>query len=961
MKRIKTLLLLALSLTTTSALTQHAVNVQDSLALIDLYDSTGGSNWVEISGWKNGPVSTWDGVTITDGRVTGLILPSAPLYGSLPQSFGNLTKLQDLNFGNADRDDRITNGLSSLPESFGNLTNLESLDLAYNDLPALPESFGNLANLQFLNLEYNDLSSLPASFSNLTKLQGLNLNGNRFSSLPESFGNLAGLTGLELMYNQLSSLPESLGNLTGLQFLSFYNNQLSVLPQTFANLTNLQYLDLGNNKFTFAGLEWVVQHLPSAQYTDQNVIELIVAGNTLIAPVGGTPKNNTFNWYRNGQLDTTIQADSTYTVQRPGHYRVVATNAIVTQLALGSNTVTFQQAINVQDSLALVDLYNATNGPGWLNNLGWTNGPVDTWFGVSVTEDRVTGLSLSDNQLIGSIPASFGNLISLQHLTLSGNQLSSIPASFGNLMKLQGLYLYGNQLSALPESFGNLTGLQYLLLHENQLGALPESFSNLTNLQELTLYSNQLRSLPTFFGNLTNLQILGLSSNQLSSLPASFGNLSNLNVLNLNANQLSSVPVSFSNLTNLYFLDLSNNKFTFAGLEALVQHQNIVEYYYAPQDTVELVRNGNILVAAVGGTPKNNTFYWYRDNKLEIITVADSTLTPLRAGLYRVEVRNSIATQLTLNSNIADYVPDCDVCNTVWYRDADGDGFGNPASIKVAGKQPNGYVSNNLDCNDKNKTKGGPEVCDGRDNDCDGTIDNGFALQPFFSDWDGDGFGTPKRMVMACEAPPRFIADAGDFNDDNKNTYPGAPEICDGRDNNQNGTIDEGFARTTFYHDFDKDGYGRAEVTLQACAAPLNYVAVAGDCDDRDATIHPGAKGSCNGKDDDCDGLIDEACRNSVTQSKEGERQIGGQDLDLKVIASPNPATHYFTLRLQNSSGEPVQLRIVDAVGRIVEVRQGVASNSTIMVGHNYKAGTYLAQVLQGGKRVNVKLVKQTP
>jgi hypothetical protein len=291
----------------------------------------------------------------------------------------------------------------------------------------------------------------------------------------------------------------------------------------------------------------------------------------------------------------------------------------------------------------------------------------------------------------------------------------------------------------------------------------------------------------------------------------------------------------------------------------------------------------------------------------------------------------------------------------IWYRDADGDGFGDLNSTKEAKEQPRGYVSNNLDCNDKNKTKGGPEVCDGRDNDCDGVIDNGFELQPFYSDWDGDGYGTSKRMVMACSAPPRFVSNSGDFNDENKNVYPGAPEICDGRDNNQNGQIDERFTRTTFYHDFDKDGYGRNEVTLEACAAPLNYVAVGGDCNDRNAAIHPGSSGPPNdGIDNNCNGEIDEPLKTARNADAMEATVAAG----LQIQATPNPATHYFSLRTQSTSNAPLQLRITDALGRVLEARQNITPNTTLTVGHSYRAGMYYVQVLQGNATATLKLVK---
>ncbi|HZW63796.1 MAG TPA: MopE-related protein [Flavobacteriaceae bacterium] len=99
-----------------------------------------------------------------------------------------------------------------------------------------------------------------------------------------------------------------------------------------------------------------------------------------------------------------------------------------------------------------------------------------------------------------------------------------------------------------------------------------------------------------------------------------------------------------------------------------------------------------------------------------------------------------------------------------------------------------------------------------------------------------------------------YTADV-DCNDDNASVYPGAEEICDGQDNDCNGAVDEGLETTDYYWDADLDGYGNPNlIAPNRCASPGGrYVEVAGDCDDSNAAIHPGATEiPDNGIDDDC-------------------------------------------------------------------------------------------------------------
>ena len=153
-------------------------------------------------------------------------------------------------------------------------------------------------------------------------------------------------------------------------------------------------------------------------------------------------------------------------------------------------------------------------------------------------------------------------------------------------------------------------------------------------------------------------------------------------------------------------------------------------------------------------------------------------------------------------------------------------------------------------------TPGATEICDGKDNDCNGNTDEG-AQNTYFADTDSDGYGDAGSTISACNAPVGFVSDNTDCNDSDNSIYPTAPELCDGLDNNCDGNTDEGVL-STFYADNDADGYGDAGITTQACSAPAGFVNDNTDCDDGNGSINPGAAEICDGIDNNCDGNTDE-------------------------------------------------------------------------------------------------------
>ena len=137
------------------------------------------------------------------------------------------------------------------------------------------------------------------------------------------------------------------------------------------------------------------------------------------------------------------------------------------------------------------------------------------------------------------------------------------------------------------------------------------------------------------------------------------------------------------------------------------------------------------------------------------------------------------------------------------------------------------------------------EICNGLDDDCNGVVDNGNP---------GGGVACNTGLLGVCAAGT--TACTGGSVKCNENVLP-SPETCNGLDDNCNGLIDEGVT-TTFYQDADGDGYGNPNVSVQSCAKPAGYVTNNTDCNDANASVHPGATEICNGIDDNCNGQIDE-------------------------------------------------------------------------------------------------------
>jgi len=246
---------------------------------------------------------------------------------------------------------------------------------------------------------------------------------------------------------------------------------------------------------------------------------------------------------------------------------------------------------------------------------------------------------------------------------------------------------------------------------------------------------------------------------------------------------------------------------------------------------------------------------------------------------------------------------DADITDTTsWYADADGDGYGDAATSQEACSQPDDTVTDDSDCDDDDAAvnPGASETCNGVDDDCDGLVDDEDSgvtgTTTWWLDYDHDGYGADAITAEACEQPSGYVDAAlgEDCDDLDASAHPGAGELCDGTDNDCDGETDEDDASdtSTWYADSDGDGYGDASTTTDACAQPSDHVADAGDCDDGDATINPGATELCDASDNDCDGTTDEDDATDATTWYADDDGDGYGDAADTTMACSQPEDH---------------------------------------------------------------------
>ncbi len=490
----------------------------DSLALIALYDAMGGDNWTNNTNWKTGPVSSWHGISTSGNRVTGIDLLANNLVGTVPAEIGNLTELTYLGLTNNSQ-------LSgSIPPELGNCTKLRTIFMARCDFSGeVPVEIGNCTDLMNLFLYQNDFSGLP-DLSSLVNLQQFPVNGNRFtfediepnvgmaSYSPQQY---IGETDTVGLYDEDSfTLSVTCGGSEnryqwykdGVEIPGATSNEYQLTAISSENV-GVYTCDVTN--LLVPGL--TIQSNPVTLNVNTTSLEL-TSPNGEEVWLGGTNQDITWNSTGTGgnvQIEystnsgndwndvvTNTPDDGIFEWVIPNEFSyncLVRVSDIDAYPTDRSDNIFSMVSPSASDSLALIALYDATDGDNWTNNTNWKTGPVSSWLGISTKNNRVTGIDLMANNLVGTVPGDIGNLTELTYLGLTNNnQLSgSIPPELGHCTKLRTIFMARCGFTGdVPAELVNSTGLVNLFLYQNDLSGLPD-LSSLVNLQQFPVKGNR--------------------------------------------------------------------------------------------------------------------------------------------------------------------------------------------------------------------------------------------------------------------------------------------------------------------------------------------------------------------------------------------------------------------------------------------------------------------------------------
>ena len=471
----------------------------DSLALVAIYVASDGANWAKNKWELDKPMDEWKAVTLTEGRVTALKLTTS----------GVITKEW------------------SLPAEIGDLAELTDLRISSNKLAGeLPESLYGLEKLEKLYFQNDNLTcALSADLAKLTNLTELYVdrNAGMTGSIPPEIGQLKKLARINLSQTGIGGeIPVELGQCDALlQFMAFKTNLSGNLPDIW-DMPVLQTVMLHTNPGLTGPLPSSLSKLKPLENGTAPSIQIYSCNLTgsIPASFADLPETTKQVYVNDNKMSGTIPA-------------VVAAHKNFSSWRWDPQQEGYGLTIapppsRQLDSLALVAIYNASDGPNWAKNKWELDKPMDEWKAVTLTDGRVTALKLTTSGVITkewTLPAEIGDLTELTDLRISSNKLAGeLPESLYGLEKLEKLYFQNDNLTcALSADLAKLTNLTELYVDRNadMTGGIPKEIGTLKKLARINISQTGIGGeIPAELGQCDALlQFMAFKTNLSGNLP----------------------------------------------------------------------------------------------------------------------------------------------------------------------------------------------------------------------------------------------------------------------------------------------------------------------------------------------------------------------------------------------------------------------------------------------------------
>ncbi|KAK2379018.1 receptor protein [Trifolium repens] len=473
----------------------------------------------------------------SNGSIQTLRVSNTSFSGEFPHTIGNIRHLYELDLYNCQFNGTLPNFLSNLTQlsyldlssnsftgpmpSFGMAKNLIHLDLSHNRLSGpIPTSshFEGLHNIVSIDLGFNSIiGSIPSFLFKLTSLQKIWLSFNRFSKF-DQLNNVSSsvVNTLDLSSNDLSGpFPTSIFQLRSLSIINLSSNRLngSLQLDELLDLRNIIALDLSYNNISIA------VNVANADHTFlANISTLNLASCNL----------NTFpSFLRNKSKLTMLDLSNNHIQGKVPNWIWKIPN--LQSLNVSHNMLTDLEGPlqNITSNLIELDLHNnQLKGtilvfPKYATYLDYSMNKFSSVIPQDIGNylPFTTFLSLSNNNLLGSIPDSLCNASNLQVLDISINNISgTIPSCLMNMTQtLVVLNLRMNNLiGTIPDVFPSSCGLRTLDLSKNNLdGQIPISLVKCSALEVLDLSNNNIVDrFPCLLKKISTLRVLVLRKNE---------------------------------------------------------------------------------------------------------------------------------------------------------------------------------------------------------------------------------------------------------------------------------------------------------------------------------------------------------------------------------------------------------------------------------------------------------------